>query len=77
MAERKQSLEKTLRDSVGGPCDFPEKVDLPMNPDQMRVTKRVRGKMGEDTRFKKLIKKMIATGEITEEQAKEEWAEIR
>lgn len=76
MSESKHSLEKTLRNSVGGMCAFPEKVSLPIDSSGTRVTKRVRGGMGESRRFQEVIKKMVESGEITEEQANGDWAKV-
>lgn len=59
MSETVKLLERTLNESVGGPCDFPEKIRIPTDATAMNVTKRVRGNQGEDLRFLKDIKKML------------------
>ena len=75
MTENRNSLETTLRKSVGGSCDFPENLSLPVNSDGMRVTKRVRGNQGEKKRFKKDLQPMVKSGLLTISEA-EKWAHV-
>ncbi|MFZ3301125.1 MAG: hypothetical protein WA152_00235 [Microgenomates group bacterium] len=79
MAREVWSLERTFNNSLGGPCDFPEPIEItiPIDANQIVVTKSVRGNMGETRRFRKLIEEMLKKGLITQEQVTQDWAKIK
>lgn len=75
MAETTSSLQKNLDDSVGGQCDFPEKIDLPTDASFMKITKRVRGNKRERNRYRKDLENMVKNGLLTTDEATK-WGRI-